>query len=49
MAELYGGARISHTFHSLFAQALDRIDPFDRLNDQDIRTAIRNATVRIKF
>jgi dynamin 1-like protein len=44
MAELYGGARISYTFHELFAAALDQIDPFDRLSDQDIRTAIRNAT-----
>ena len=44
MAELYGGARISYTFHELFAAALEQIDPFDRLSDQDIRTAIRNAT-----
>ena len=45
LTELYGGSRISYTFHDLFSRALDAISPFDNLSDNDIRTAIRNATV----
>ena len=44
LTELYGGSRISYTFHELFARAIDSIDPFSVLSDDDIRTAIRNAT-----
>jgi dynamin 1-like protein len=44
LQELYGGARISYVFRELFAVAIDRIRPFDRLTDADIRTAIRNAS-----
>eukprot|EP01006_Ploeotia_vitrea_P035530 TRINITY_DN65896_c10_g1_i1.p1 TRINITY_DN65896_c10_g1~~TRINITY_DN65896_c10_g1_i1.p1 ORF type:complete len:384 (+),score=215.42 TRINITY_DN65896_c10_g1_i1:38-1153(+) len=44
LSELYGGARISYIFHDVFARGLEEIDPFDYLTDQDIRTAIRNAT-----
>ncbi len=40
----YGGARISYIFHDVFSKRLDNINPFDELTDQDIRTAIRNAT-----
>eukprot|EP00471_Norrisiella_sphaerica_P001907 CAMPEP_0184478742 /NCGR_PEP_ID=MMETSP0113_2-20130426/684_1 /TAXON_ID=91329 /ORGANISM="Norrisiella sphaerica, Strain BC52" /LENGTH=685 /DNA_ID=CAMNT_0026856635 /DNA_START=179 /DNA_END=2236 /DNA_ORIENTATION=+ len=44
LSELYGGARISYVFHQIFAKGLLNIGPFDRLSDEDIRTAIRNAT-----
>uniref|UniRef100_A0A7S3Z876 Dynamin GTPase n=1 Tax=Lotharella globosa TaxID=91324 RepID=A0A7S3Z876_9EUKA len=44
LSELYGGARISYVFHQVFAKGLLQIQPFDRLSDTDIRTAIRNAT-----
>jgi len=44
LGELYGGARISYVFHQVFAKGLLGIQPFDRLTDSDIRTAIRNAT-----
>mmetsp|Transcript_7122 Transcript_7122/g.13147 ORF Transcript_7122/g.13147 Transcript_7122/m.13147 type:complete len:690 (-) Transcript_7122:181-2250(-) len=44
LGELYGGARISYVFHQVFAKGLLNIQPFDRLTDRDIRTAIRNAT-----
>lgn len=43
-AELYGGARISFIFHGIYARGISDINPFDELTDQDIRTAIRNAT-----
>eukprot|EP00823_Brevimastigomonas_motovehiculus_P005625 TRINITY_DN4181_c0_g1_i1.p1 TRINITY_DN4181_c0_g1~~TRINITY_DN4181_c0_g1_i1.p1 ORF type:complete len:427 (-),score=113.72 TRINITY_DN4181_c0_g1_i1:307-1587(-) len=44
ITQLYGGARISYIFHDVFSRRLDNINPFDELTDQDIRTAIRNAT-----
>ena len=44
LTELYGGSRISYTFHELFARAVESIDPFTCLSDEDIRTALRNAT-----
>jgi dynamin 1-like protein len=42
--ELSGGARISYIFHSKFGRDLDRMDPFEDLAMDDIRTALRNAT-----
>lgn len=42
--QLFGGARINYVFHDVFGGHIDSIDPFDNLTDQDIRTAIRNAT-----
>ena len=43
MAELYGGARISYIFNEVFGRRLKSIDPFEGLDDEDIRTAIANA------
>lgn len=45
ITELYGGARISYIFHHSFEKGILSIHPFDGLSDDDIRTAIRNATV----
>jgi dynamin 1-like protein len=43
MAELYGGARISYIFNDVFGRSLKSLDPFEGLDDDDIRTAIANA------
>ncbi|PIA46028.1 hypothetical protein AQUCO_01600356v1 [Aquilegia coerulea] len=42
--ELIGGARIHYIFQSIFVKRLEEVDPCDGLNDEDIRTAIQNAT-----
>ena len=42
--ELCGGARLYYIFNSIFAGALDAVDPCAGLTAQDIRTAIRNST-----
>ncbi|KAF7309477.1 Dynamin protein [Mycena indigotica] len=42
--ELSGGARIYYIFNDVFGLALDSIDATDNLENQDIRTAIRNST-----
>jgi len=42
--ELYGGARINYIFHDIYAKELDKMDPFEDLTLDDMRTAIRNAT-----
>ncbi|XP_042498042.1 dynamin-related protein 3A-like isoform X2 [Macadamia integrifolia] len=42
--ELCGGARIHYIFQSLFVKSLEEVDPCDDLTDEDIRTAIQNAT-----
>jgi dynamin 1-like protein len=42
--ELYGGARINYIFHDKFASFLSRLNPLDGLSQNDIRTALRNAT-----
>ena len=44
LSDLYGGARISYVFRDVFTASVMRIDPFDRLSDADIRTAIHNAS-----
>jgi dynamin 1-like protein len=41
--ELHGGARISYIFNEIFGKTLQNIDPFEGLEDDDIRTAIANA------
>jgi dynamin 1-like protein len=38
-----GGARINHIFQEIFKKEIDKIDPFDILSDDDIRTAIKNS------
>jgi len=43
-AELAGGARIHYIFQSIFVKCLEEVDPCDDLTDEDIRTAIQNAT-----
>ncbi|XP_071735387.1 dynamin-related protein 3A-like [Rutidosis leptorrhynchoides] len=43
-SEVYGGARIHHIFQSIFVSRLEETDPFESLTDEDIRTAIHNAT-----
>jgi dynamin 1-like protein len=42
--ELSGGARIYYIFNDIFGAALASIDATHNLEDQDIRTAIRNST-----
>ncbi|KAL6347760.1 hypothetical protein AAG906_026289 [Vitis piasezkii] len=44
-AELSGGARIHYIFQSIFVKSLEEVDPCEDLTDDDIRTAIQNATV----
>jgi dynamin 1-like protein len=41
--EMLGGSRVNHIFYELFTKEILRIDPFDALSDDDIKTAIRNA------
>ncbi|RVW35457.1 Dynamin-related protein 3A [Vitis vinifera] len=43
-AELSGGARIHYIFQSIFVKSLEEVDPCEDLTDDDIRTAIQNAT-----
>jgi hypothetical protein len=43
MSELYGGARISYIFNEIFGKLLWSMDPFEGLDDDEIRTAIANA------
>ncbi|EDR14451.1 uncharacterized protein LACBIDRAFT_244551 [Laccaria bicolor S238N-H82] len=42
--ELSGGARIYYIFNDIFGHALASIDATHNLDNQDIRTAIRNST-----
>src|SRR6267154_66158 len=42
--ELSGGARVYYIFNDVFGNALASIDPTQSLENQDIRTAIRNST-----
>ncbi|KAI0029958.1 dynamin protein dnm1 [Vararia minispora EC-137] len=42
--ELSGGARIYYIFNDVFGHALNSIDATHNLDNQDIRTAIRNST-----
>ncbi|KAL5988435.1 Dynamin-related protein 3A [Asimina triloba] len=43
-SELSGGARVHYIFQSIFVKRLEEVDPCDGLTDDDIRTAIQNAT-----
>ncbi|KAK1418266.1 hypothetical protein QVD17_27409 [Tagetes erecta] len=43
-SELFGGARIHYIFQSIFVKTLEEVDPCEGLTDDDIRTAIQNAT-----
>lgn len=41
--ELIGGARIIYVFNEIFRKTISKMNPFDTLSDEDIRTAIKNA------
>ncbi|XP_051144270.1 dynamin-related protein 3A-like isoform X2 [Andrographis paniculata] len=43
-SELSGGARIHYIFQNIFVKSLESVDPCEDLTDEDIRTAIQNAT-----
>lgn len=43
-SELKGGSRLNYIFYDVYTQAIRNIDPFDALTDEDIMTAIRNAS-----
>ena len=43
-SELMGGSRLSFIFYEVFNKALNDVDPFDCLSDDDLKTAIRNAS-----
>ena len=42
--ELCAGARIYYLYHTVYQDHLLKVSPLDQLSDQDIKTAIRNAT-----
>jgi dynamin 1-like protein len=41
---LKGGSRLNYIFYEVYTKAILNIDPFDQLSDEDIKTAIRNAS-----
>ena len=43
-SELKGGSRLNYIFYENYTTAISNIDPFDALTDEDIKTAIRNAS-----
>ncbi|KAJ7946793.1 Dynamin-related protein 3A [Quillaja saponaria] len=43
-SELSGGARIHYIFQSIFVKSLEEVDPCEDFTDDDVRTAIQNAT-----
>ena len=42
--QLKGGSRLNFIFYENYTIAINNIDPFDALTDEDIKTAIRNAS-----
>jgi dynamin 1-like protein len=42
--EMQGGARINYIFHKIFKNIIQKVDPFEYLSEQDIQTAIKNAS-----
>jgi dynamin 1-like protein len=42
--ELMGGSRLNYIFYQVFNKTLNQVDPFDSLTDEDLKTAIRNAS-----
>ncbi|KAK9942448.1 hypothetical protein M0R45_008114 [Rubus argutus] len=42
--ELSGGSRILYIFQSIFVKSLEEVDPCDDVTNDDIRTAIQNAS-----
>lgn len=45
MRELFGGARLHYVFQDNFGNFLDRLNPLEGLTFNEIRVALRNATV----
>jgi dynamin 1-like protein len=43
-SELMGGSRLSYIFYEVYNKTLMSVDPFDSLSDDDLKTAIRNAS-----
>ena len=43
-SEMKGGSRLNYIFYENFTSSIGNIDPFDALTDDDIKTAIRNAS-----
>lgn len=41
---LKGGSRINYIFFDIYTPEISKMDPFDALSDEDIKTAIRNAS-----
>jgi len=42
--QLKGGSRLNYIFYDIYVPEISNIDPFDALSDEDIKTAIRNAS-----
>ena len=42
--ELKGGSRLNYIFYENYTRAISDIDPFDALDDEAIKNAIRNAS-----
>ena len=42
--ECKGAARINYIFHDIFSKVINDVDPFEYLTEQDIQTAIKNAS-----
>jgi dynamin 1-like protein len=49
VSELSGGARIGFVFHELFNNGVKSVDPFDQVQDGDIRTLLYNSAVRLPY
>jgi dynamin 1-like protein len=50
--ELVGGARINHIFFDIFQNAINEMNPFEHITDDDIRVAIGNSnglSSKLKF
>ena len=43
-SEMKGGSRLNFIFYENYTSSIGNIDPFDALTDDDIKTAIRNAS-----
>ena len=43
-SQFKGGSRLNVIFYDVYTKAVEEIDPFDALSDDDIKTAIRNAS-----
>lgn len=39
-----GGSRLNYIFFEVYTKSISDIDPFDALSNEDIKTAIRNAS-----